>query len=66
MPMLPGLRRARESRLLTQRELAAKAGIAQATVVRLENQQQPAQFRTVRKLAEALGVEPRELMGESQ
>ena len=64
MPELPGLRRARESKLLTQRELAAQSGIAQTTIARLESQQRPAQLSTVRKLAAALGVEPSDLMGE--
>jgi DNA-binding XRE family transcriptional regulator len=46
---------------LTQRELAAKAGIGVNTVNRIElNETQP-HMTTVRKLAAALGVEPRRL-----
>jgi transcriptional regulator with XRE-family HTH domain len=60
--MLPGLKQARERNLTTQRELAERSGIAQATIARLETQRHSAQFRTVRKLAEALGVEPQQLM----
>jgi transcriptional regulator with XRE-family HTH domain len=41
-------------------------GIAFDTISRLETSKQRAQPRTIRKLADALGVEPRELMkGES-
>jgi transcriptional regulator with XRE-family HTH domain len=60
---LPGLRAARLRRLLTQRELAATAGLTQATVQRIETGQQRARISTVRRLAEALGVDPRELIG---
>jgi transcriptional regulator with XRE-family HTH domain len=59
---LPGLRRARLDRLLTQRELAAKAGLTQATVQRIETGATKARISTVRKLAAALGVEPRQLI----
>ena len=46
---------------LTQRELAARAGIGANTVNRIElNETQP-HMTTVRKLAAALGVEPRRL-----
>ncbi len=37
-------------------------GIAQATISNLEQGNRPARLSTVRKLAEALDVEPRELM----
>jgi transcriptional regulator with XRE-family HTH domain len=37
-------------------------GIAFDTISRLETGKQRAQPRTIRKLAEALGVEPKELM----
>ena len=52
---VPGLRQARLAVPLTQRELAAKADVTQATVVRGE-QGLPVRISTVRKLAEALGV----------
>ena len=58
----------RQYRALTIRELATKAGVAYRTVWRLENGY-PAEARTVRKLAEALGVEPHQLQdldGEQQ
>lgn len=57
------LRALREVRALTQEELAAKAGVARGTVNRLE-QGHDAYPPTIRKLAEALGVEPAELMRE--
>jgi transcriptional regulator with XRE-family HTH domain len=37
-------------------------GVAFDTISRLETGKQQAQPRTIRKLADALGVEPRELM----
>ena len=55
------LRELREDRALSVRELAEKAGIHYGTVIRLENEHGGAHPRTVRKLAAALGVEPREL-----
>jgi transcriptional regulator with XRE-family HTH domain len=56
------LRRLREDRVLSQRELARMAGLAQGTVWRLENGFPEAHPSTIRKLAEALGIEPRELV----
>ncbi len=53
----PRLRYWRDYRALTLRELAAQAGVAYRTVWRAENGY-PTEARTVRKLAEALGVEP--------
>lgn len=52
----------RERRSLSQAELAMKAGVAKLTVTRLER---PATTKphpkTIRLLADALGVEPRDL-----
>jgi transcriptional regulator with XRE-family HTH domain len=56
---LRGLRRVRA---LSQRDLSRMTGIAFDTISRLETGKQRAQPRTIRKLADALGVEPRELM----
>jgi DNA-binding XRE family transcriptional regulator len=55
------LREWRESRLMTQAELAAKAGVSRDTVVKIETGKQDARFATVRKLAAALGIEPKSL-----
>jgi len=57
-----GLRRLRRERALSQRDLSHMTGIAFDTISRLETGKQRAQPRTIRKLADALGVEPRELM----
>jgi transcriptional regulator with XRE-family HTH domain len=62
--MLPNLRQIRLSRYLTQKELAAKSGLSRVAVARLEAGAESARFSTLRKLAEALGVEPGELLGE--
>ena len=55
------LRRLREDRMLSQQELAALAGATQATISNLERGKRQARPRTVRRLALALAVEPREL-----
>jgi transcriptional regulator with XRE-family HTH domain len=44
------------------RDLSRMTGIAFDTISRLETGKQRAQHHTIRKLADALGVEPRELM----
>jgi transcriptional regulator with XRE-family HTH domain len=59
---LPKLKEWRERRLLTQAELATRSGVAETTINRLENARHEARFSTVRKLAEALRVEPEQLM----
>ncbi len=58
------LRRLRELRALSQRELAAKAGLSPTTVYRIETGQHKPIPRTLRKLAEALEVRPEELLSE--
>ena len=65
MPNVDGdkLRTMREDRFLSHRELAKIAGVSPTTVLNLEtNPETTAQRRTVRKLAEALGVHPAELV----
>jgi transcriptional regulator with XRE-family HTH domain len=56
------LRRLRRQAALSQQELAERAGTTQETISRLERGHNAARGSTLRKLAEALGVEPRELM----
>ena len=56
------LRRLRRERALSQQELGRMTGIAQSTISNLELGNRPARLASVRKLAEALGVEPKELM----
>jgi transcriptional regulator with XRE-family HTH domain len=53
------VRAARERRSLSQRELAERAGINRNTVWRIEGSgQTEVHPRTIRKIAEALSVEP--------
>jgi transcriptional regulator with XRE-family HTH domain len=51
---------------MTQRELAAVAGVSLASLNRLEHEGRPAAASTVRKLAAALSVEPADLMPPDQ
>jgi transcriptional regulator with XRE-family HTH domain len=54
------LKRLRDEVMLTQKELAKLAGVSPSTVFNIENGGR-ARGRTLRKLANALDVEPREL-----
>ncbi len=56
------LRHLREENVLSQRDLARLAGLTHATVWRLENGPAEAHPGTIRKLARALGTDPRELL----
>jgi transcriptional regulator with XRE-family HTH domain len=58
------LKEIRTRRLLTQIELAEKSGVNPTTIVRVERNQAEPHFRTIRKLAKALDVDPTELLGE--
>jgi transcriptional regulator with XRE-family HTH domain len=62
--MNSNLRRFRELRALSQRELAARARLSVTTVNRIETMQRRPMPRTIRKLAEALDVTPEELLAE--
>jgi transcriptional regulator with XRE-family HTH domain len=55
------LRDLRKRALMSQRELAKRSGVGVTTIVRIERNQVEPQGATIRKLAEALGVQPREL-----
>ncbi len=55
------LRELREERLLTQEALAAKAGVAESAVSRIERGAHRPRFGTIARLAAALGLDPREL-----
>lgn len=57
------VRRAREQALLTQEELAERAGIGTATLNRIEKDRVEPHFRTIRKIAKALDVDARDLIG---
>jgi transcriptional regulator with XRE-family HTH domain len=56
------VKRERERALLTQQELAERAGIGLTTLNRIENDRAEPQFRTIRKIAKALGVDPAVLL----
>lgn len=56
------VREVRKRRMLTQDELALKSGVGVTTIVRIEGNQVEPHGRTIRKLAEALDVEPSDLL----
>src|SRR5215207_5370951 len=58
------MKRLREVRGWSQRDLAAKSGVAQNTISQLERGERKAMPSTVRKLADALEVEPSVLIAE--
>jgi transcriptional regulator with XRE-family HTH domain len=58
------LKAARVRRLLTQEELAKKAGVSPSTIVNIERDQTVPHFRKFHKLAEALDVDPTSFLGE--
>jgi transcriptional regulator with XRE-family HTH domain len=59
---LPGLAAHRRRRGLTQRQLGELAGVAHTTVQQLESLNRGAYPQSVRKLATALRVEPKDLI----
>ncbi len=56
------IRRLRDARALTQQELAARAGITVAALSRIERNNAEPRPTTRRKLAQALEVDPAELV----
>jgi transcriptional regulator with XRE-family HTH domain len=61
MALAANLRRLRDARYLSQAELAVQSGVSKTTIARAELGEIVPYPRTVRKLAEALGVAPTEL-----
>lgn len=61
MPFAENLKRLRREQFWSQAELARRSGVARQTIYRYEGGFTAPYARTVRLLAEALGVEPREL-----
>lgn len=59
--LLPGLKNARLAKGVTQEELSSNSGVHRDTIQKIETNQRPARPGTLRKLAEALGVEMEEL-----
>jgi len=60
------LRELRRQKVLSMRELEEMSGVSYNTIWPLENGYTGAQPRTIRKIAEVLGVEPAELIREGQ
>ncbi len=60
--LLPGLWACRLSAGLTQRQLAGLIGTNQATIRELEREYRGAYSKTIRRLCEALGVTPVDLL----
>jgi transcriptional regulator with XRE-family HTH domain len=61
------LRKLRVEKALSLRALKERSGVAYDTINKLELGHRPARLTTIRKLAEALDVEPKELMkGEEE
>ena len=58
------LRKLRREKALSQQDLMRMTGIAQATLSDLEGGKREARASTLRKLAQALEVQPKELMKE--
>ena len=55
------VREERRRRLMTQDVLAATAGISQKQLSKIENDEVDPRFSTIRKIAQALDVEPSDL-----
>lgn len=62
MLTLPNLRRIRQMKLMSQRDLAERAHVSPTTVSKIESGA-AAQYETVRKLCDALGVQVKDLVG---
>ncbi len=58
---MPTLRELRLGRLWSQRELARRAGVAERTIINAETGQRLPRLLTMRRIAEALGVDWREV-----
>jgi transcriptional regulator with XRE-family HTH domain len=56
--MSKSLREWRTERLWSVRDLAHAAGVSTKTIVQLEHSRQRPNYRTIRRLCDALGVEP--------
>ncbi len=56
------LQQLRVEQALTLRALGERSGVTYDTINKLELGRRPAHASTIRKLADALGVEPKELM----
>ena len=55
---------ARRQRFMTQAQLAKTTGLSQRTLVNIETNRVQPHFSTIIKIAEALGVDPSELVDQ--
>ena len=55
------LRMWRVKRLMTIRDLATKAGVSTKTIVDIELERQTPRFETIRRISDALNVQPSEV-----
>jgi transcriptional regulator with XRE-family HTH domain len=60
------LKRARERAFKSQRLLAQEAGLSYPTVARIEKDRVEPHLGTIKKLADALGVDPAELVKDER
>jgi len=65
LPKLPGLKRQRLRRALSQESVAQRSGVARSTVIKLELGESGARPSTIRKLASALECAPDDLLIQS-
>ena len=63
---MTGMRAARLAAGLTQEQLAAKVGMRQARISQLERAEVNPSYRVAQRVADALGVEPRDLFGHDE
>ena len=60
------VRMLREMRVMERKELADACGLSYATLYEIEQNRRRVRAETVRKLADVLGVEPRDLLGPAR
>jgi len=58
---MKSLREVRAEKLLTARQLAERSGLSHATIYMVENGRTVPRLAAVQKIAEALGVDPRDV-----
>ena len=61
MPLLQSLKRVREERRMSVRQLSAESGVSADSISDFEELRRMASPRTARKLAEALGIRAEDL-----
>lgn len=66
LPKLVRLGYFRRKKYLSHAELASRAGVAKTTIIAIEKGRCGAQYRTLRKIAEALDVSPEDLLGPTE